>query len=155
GIIIGAAHDVSTELETEHALLSAKDQAERAARAKSDFLATMSHEIRTPLNGIVGMTSLLLDTELAPRQRDYVETVRGCSDSLLTLINAILDCSKIEAGYLELEDLDHDLRSTLEDAVHILAERAQAKGLELSCAVASDVLLAVHGDPARLRQMVI
>jgi len=155
GMVIGAAHDVSAELETEHALRSAKEQAELLARTKSDFLATMSHEIRTPLNGIVGMTSLLLDSELASRQRDYVETVRSCSDSLLALINDILDFSKIEAGYLELEDVDHDLRQTIEEAVHLFAERAQAKGLELTCSIAGDVPLALHGDPGRLRQIVV
>ncbi len=155
GMVIGAAHDISAELETEHALRSAKEQAELLARTKSDFLATMSHEIRTPLNGIVGMTSLLLDSELASRQRDYVETVRSCSDSLLALINDILDFSKIEAGFMELEDVDHDLRQTIEDAVHLFAERAQGKGLELTCSIASDVPLALHGDPGRLRQIVV
>jgi PAS domain S-box-containing protein len=150
---IAVARDVTQHKRSEEALRLAREAAESASQAKSSFLARMSHEIRTPMNGVLGMTELLLETGLTSTQRKYAETVQRSGQNLLGIINDLLDFSKIEAGKLELENVDMDLRRTIEDVVDLLAERARVKGLELDCSIPADLVTAVRGDPLRLGQI--
>lgn len=145
-----AAQDLARRNED---LSRARDAAQSATKAKSAFLASMSHEIRTPMNGVLGMTSLLLDTNLTDEQRDYAETVRSSGQSLLTILNDILDFSKIEAGKLDFEHLPFDLRRTVADIVSLMGGAARTKGLQVIFDVDNDVPSALIGDAGRLRQI--
>ena len=136
---VGTLADVTAEAGAEAAMSDARDKATEASRLKSDFLANMSHEIRTPMNGVIGMTDLLLETDLDARQRDYAQTVRNSGEALLTIINDILDFSKVEAGKLEIEDIEFDVRTVVDDVVDLLAGPAQAKGLELVAVIERSV----------------
>jgi PAS domain S-box-containing protein len=154
-VLLAEWHDISERALYEEALKTARDEAIKHGRAKADFLATMSHEIRTPMNGVIGMTRLLQDTRLSEQQREYVETVRACGEGLLSLINDVLDFSKLEAGKVQLEAIPFSPRDLVEEALAVIADAGQSKGLDVACFFAPTVPSMLRGDPTRLRQVLL
>ncbi|HKD68967.1 MAG TPA: PAS domain S-box protein [Candidatus Binataceae bacterium] len=152
-VIVASTRDITERKRLEQQVLQARDAALEAARVKSEFMANISHEIRTPLNAIVGLTGLLLDTSLTSDQREMLDTVRTSSDALLSLVNDVLDFSKLSAGKLEFENIDFDLRDTVEAALDIFSAAARRKGIELAGSIDAAVPVALNGDPGRLRQV--